>query len=99
METEKIVNRLYVLFGTDSGVLFGIKDKSIVSAIVDFAIKSITDMQETESEVAFEDAAKPLIKWLCENHHPHVTAIVTCTNAELLEGIKSTGKILDYVKD
>lgn len=47
----------------------------------------------------FRAAADPLIKYLCENHHPHVTAIVTGTGAELMEGLKSTGKIMDYVRD
>ena len=47
----------------------------------------------------FEDAARPLIKWMCENKHPHVTAIVTPTNAELMEGQISTGQIMDYVRD
>ncbi|MFT2797525.1 hypothetical protein [Serratia sp. N21D137] len=37
----------------------------------------------------FEEAAKPLIKWLAENVHPHHTVIVTSTNAELLEGSMS----------
>ncbi len=32
------------------------------------------------------DASKPLIKWLSENHHPHMTVVVTSTRAELLEG-------------
>ncbi|OKP31710.1 hypothetical protein BSQ40_00355 [Serratia fonticola] len=39
--------------------------------------------------VSFEEAAKPLIKWLAENVHPHHTVIVTSTNAELLEGSMS----------
>lgn len=47
----------------------------------------------------FEEAARPLIKWLCENWHPHVTAIVTPTGAELLSGEQTTGQIMDYVKD
>jgi len=47
----------------------------------------------------FEEAARPLIKWLNENYHPHVTVIVTPTSAELLEGLQSTGQIMDYVKD
>lgn len=34
---------------------------------------------------SFEDAAKPLIKWMAENAHPHHQAIVTSTRAELLE--------------
>lgn len=37
----------------------------------------------------FEEAVKPLMKWLCENKHPHVTAIVTGNLAQLVEGIES----------
>lgn len=32
-----------------------------------------------------EEAAKPLIKFLAENFHPHVTAIVQSDRAEILE--------------
>ncbi len=35
----------------------------------------------------FEQAVKPLMKWLCENTHPHTTIIVTGTTAELVDGI------------
>ena len=34
------------------------------------------------------EAAKPLIKYLNDNHHPMCTAIVTLTSVEILEGIK-----------
>ena len=37
----------------------------------------------------FEQAVKPLMKWLCENTHPHTTAIVTGNLAELVEGVES----------
>jgi hypothetical protein len=47
----------------------------------------------------FDAAAHPLIQYLAENHHPHHTAIVTGTGAELLEGQKSTGEVMDYIKD
>lgn len=47
----------------------------------------------------FEEASRPLIKWLCENEHPHVTAIITPTSCELLEGKCSNPKIYDYVVD
>ena len=46
----------------------------------------------------FREAAKPLIKYLCENHHPHMTVIVTPTDAQLVEGamtIKCDEFILD----
>jgi len=47
----------------------------------------------------FETVSKPLIKWLNENCHPHVSVIITTTSSELLEGMASTGPIMDYVKD
>ncbi len=43
-------------------------------------------MSNEEKQRSFEDAAKPLIKWLAENVHPHHSVIVTSTHAELLEG-------------
>ena len=56
--------------------------------------------EEKESvQDSFRAAARPLIKWLCENVHPHHTIIVTPTGAELLEGSASTGDVFDYVKD
>lgn len=48
---------------------------------------------------AFLEAAIPMIKYLCKNHNPHVSVIITPTGAELLEGIKSTGEITEYVQD
>lgn len=54
---------------------------------------------EVGNEMAFKEAAIPLIKYLSEHHHPHVTVIVTPTNAELMEGLKSTGPVLDFIKD
>ncbi len=55
----------------------------------------INEHQQNE----FETLVRPLMKFLCDNCHPHVTVIVTPTNAELLEGVCSTGEIMDYVKD
>ncbi|MGP2900537.1 hypothetical protein [Serratia ureilytica] len=47
---------------------------------------------------SFEEVAKPLIKWLAENVHPHHTAIVTSTHAELLEG-KMSFPTEEFIKD
>lgn len=57
--------------------------------------KSMTSEQRAE----FEALSRPLIKWLCENCHPHHTIIITSTDAELLEGSCSTGQILEYLRD
>jgi hypothetical protein len=60
----------------------------VISAMEYFAKIEIKD---------FESVVRPVIKYLCENHHPHVKVIITPTNAELMEGKKSTGQIMDYV--
>ena len=44
-------------------------------------------------------AADSLIRYLNDNYHPHVTAIVTPTSVEILEGIMSIPNILEHVKD
>jgi hypothetical protein len=36
----------------------------------------------------FRAVAMPIIKYLAENHNPHVVAIVTNKKAELFDGIK-----------
>ena len=54
---------------------------------------------EELNEGKFEELARPMIKYLCENYHPHVSVIITPTTAELLEGLKSVGVIDDYIRD
>lgn len=47
---------------------------------------------------SFELTARPLIKWLNDNCHIHVIAIIDCDRAELTEGIYNL-KTDDYIKD
>ena len=51
-----------------------------------------------EQRSEFEEVARPLIKWLNENCHPHVTVIATPTRVELSEGVVSI-PITDYIRD
>lgn len=53
---------------------------------------------KTQQET-FLAAARPLLQWLNENCHPHVTVIVSPDRAELLEGAFSTGPVTDYIQD
>lgn len=53
---------------------------------------------EQGNENAFLEAAKPMMKYLCENHHPHVTVIIDGTRAELMEGLKTVG-CDDFIRD
>ncbi len=46
-----------------------------------------------------EEIARPLLKYLCENYHPHVKVIITGTSIEVLEGIGSIPNINDYIVD
>lgn len=51
-----------------------------------------------EQREEFEKVARPLIKWLNDNCHPHVTVIADCSHAELSEGVNSF-RTEDYWKD
>ena len=44
-------------------------------------------------------AAQPLLKYLCEKWHPHVTVIITPTSVELLSGELHLPRIYEFVKD
>jgi hypothetical protein len=52
---------------------------------------------ETVNE--FEAIARPLIKFLCDNHNPHASAIITPTSAEIVEGVMSIGNVTEYIRD
>ena len=51
-----------------------------------------------EQEESFEESARPLMKYLGENHHPHTSAYVRNDLAELLEGQEVFGT-KEYVAD
>ena len=61
--------------------------------------QAVIVIEKCEKDAGFEEIARELMKYLAQNHNPHVTAIITSTNAELLEGLKSTGKVMDYIPD
>lgn len=44
------------------------------------------------------NAAKPLMKWIAENGHPHCKVLVGPANIELVEGVATAGT-LEFVKD
>lgn len=51
-----------------------------------------------EQSAEFEKVTRPLIKFINDNCHPHVTVVVDCTNAELSEGICSI-RTDKFIKD
>lgn len=53
-----------------------------------------------ESRVnTFDSLSDMGIKYMAEEHHPHMILIITSTNAQIFEGVKSTGEVLKYIKD
>ena len=53
-----------------------------------YGIDVIEQFDAIAKHKTFEDAVEPLMKWLCENQHPHITVIVTANRAELVEGLQ-----------
>lgn len=49
-----------------------------------------TQAKSAEPVNGFDEAVKPLFEYLSKNHHPHTTAIVTSTTAELVEGMRTS---------
>ena len=53
----------------------------------------------TEEAKELLEAAKPLLIYMNEKHHPHKTIILTASSVELVEGNISIPKIYDFIKD
>jgi hypothetical protein len=51
-----------------------------------------------EEREEFEKLARPLIKFLCENFHPHVQAIITPGSCEITESLMRI-PVEDYIPD
>jgi len=62
---------------------------------------AIDTIQTLEKSATFNEAARVVMKHFGdgEKYHPHFTAIITNSTAELVEGKESTGKVMDYVPD
>lgn len=61
--------------------------------------KSQISINESEEKfIKLREACEPLIKYLNDNYHPHVTAIVTLDKCEIVEGLMSH-VTKDFVKD
>ena len=62
---------------------------------------AIETIQRVEKDAEFEEIARVMMKHLGqgEKYHPMHTVIITNSNAELVEGVRSTGKVMDYVPD
>jgi len=46
----------------------------------------------------FQELSKPLMKYLCDEFHPHVSVIITPTTAEISSGSHSF-QTSEFVKD
>lgn len=63
--------------------------------------KTLTEMKDSgaiDKHLKFHEVTDPVIKFLNDNYHPHVTLIITNDRAELLEGLMAV-KNDDHIKD
>ena len=62
---------------------------------------AIEMIKRVEKEAEFEEIARVMMKHLgqVEKYHPHITVIITNSTAELVEGLKTVGKTMEYVPD
>jgi hypothetical protein len=65
---------------------------------LDWAIVAIESM---EDQAEFEEVARVMMKHLgrVDIYHPHHTVIISNSTAELVEGQKALGKVMDYLPD
>lgn len=53
------------------------------------------NLAQTNNPTTFEEAARPLMKFLGDNYHPHCKAIVDSCSGEILEGQQSFSDVID----
>ncbi len=79
--------------------------KKLDEAFNDFEKRALNNaiemIKRVEKEAEFEEIARVMMKHLGqgEKYHPHHTVIITNSTAELVEGIRSVGQVMDYVPD
>lgn len=58
----------------------------------------VDDQQSFDPPVSFEEAVRPLMKWMAENSCPHSHVVVSGVSAELFHGQKSFNTF-EFVQD
>lgn len=87
--TEKIIKRL------DDRI----KNQLISGSDIMLLSDIINEIKDIDDSLTFDDISRTCIKFLSEKHHPHCVFIADSTGAQIFESIKSTGHIIDYLKD
>lgn len=100
--SEKTRKIRYYRFKNQYEANDGISPDKIISSSYDESLDicSITiDIQDSKNKLEeLKLASESLMKYLAENYHPHVTAIVTGNRCEIMEGIRSHHND-EFIKD
>jgi hypothetical protein len=78
--------------------IVGLDDNGVVHGPPPTFERRLTMVITEQQRQQFEGLVHPLIEWLNNNCHPHVTVVVDSTSAELLEGLCSVKTTL-YLRD
>ena len=63
---------------------------------ITYAISTILELTD---DADFEEIARMMMRYLAKKYNPHHTVIITDSTCELVEGLRSVGQIMDYIKD
>ena len=97
----ELLNKVKDILQKEKGYDFSseIFDGEVLAILYDAVYAAETVLSKNKVEHNLSECAKPLIKYLCKNFHPHVTAIVTQTSVEVLEGKESVSDITEFIVD
>lgn len=65
-------------------------------------LSAVEEIKQIERDADFEEAARVLMKHLGlhpELYCPHHSVIIDNSHAELVQGVRSTGIVMDYIPD
>ena len=97
----ELLNKVKDILEKEKGYDFSSEkfDSEVLAILYDAVYATETVLGNNKIDSNLSESAKPLIKYMCENFHPHVTAIVTPTSVEVLEGKESVSDITEFVVD
>jgi len=99
--TDKIIDLMIAYKEEHHNVIVKSSVESLIEKVKELVESLIQKVKDLEEEAEFEEVARVMIKHLNNStkYHPHYTAVINSTFAELSEGKILTGQVLDYVVD
>ena len=101
MKTEALNDKIIRLLKDKHDAFLGTEGQKSRDDFKNGLLWAIDTIETLTKNADFEEVARQLMKHMGNGgkYHPHHTAIVTNTNAELVEAKLGTGHVADYIPD